>query len=173
MRAAGAVAALLLAGFVLAACGGGQGSESAAASAQPPPRIRARADAICRNLLREVEAIGAGALRNPPATTLELTTERLVRPSVPVLRRAATRLGALESAAHSRPYSLFTDLFDPFLVLTEKRLRAGREGDGERSRGLEEQLTDLSLTQRRAAHLAGLRDCDIDFPHALLESLSE
>lgn len=158
---------------LLSSCGG-DGSNGAEQPVRHAPKaVIARANGICRDLLAEIEGIGKGALANPPATTLDLTTQRLVRPSLPVIKRTAARLQALEPAANSKAFDLYANLFDPFVVLTEKRLNAGLEGDPVRARGLEAQLTDLSLVQRRAAQLAGLRDCDVDFPRALLDSLSE
>ncbi len=156
----------------LAACGGGGAETTTTRPAAPV--VATKANAICRGLLGEVKKLGEGALANPPTgTTLQLTTERLVRPSLPLIRRTAARLQRLEPEADSEAFDLYANLFDPFVVLTEKRLQAGIEGDYSRARGLEEQLTDLSLVQRRAAQLAGLPACDLDFPQILLQSLSE
>lgn len=156
---------------LLSSCGGSEDTtESTIQSAAPA--VVARADSLCREFRGEVVALGKGALANPPESTLALTTERLVRPSIPLLRRMGSRMQALEPAADSTAFDLYANLFDPFLVLTEKRLQAGREEDAVRARGLEEQLTDLSLAQRRAARLAGIHACDLDFPRLLIDSLS-
>jgi hypothetical protein len=156
----------------LAACG--SGAAGTTTTRPTAPAIEAKGNAVCRGFLGEVKELGEGALANPPAgTTLQLTTERLVRPSLPLIRRTADRLQRLEPQADSEAFDLYANLFDPFIVLTEKRLKAGIEGDYSRARGLEEQLTDLSLVQRRAAQLAGLSACDVDFPQILLQSLSE
>lgn len=165
------VLCLLALSTSLAACGGG--SETTAPSPPAAPAAAAKADAICRSFLGEIEEIGRGALANPPASSLQLTTERLVRPSLPLIKRTAARLQSLKPSAESEAFDLYADLFDPFVVLTEKRLQAGLEEDYERARGLEAQLTDLSLVQRRTAQLAGLPACDRDFPHILLQSLTE
>ena len=136
-----------------------------------------RANSFCHLFRHEILELAHGALAHPQGeslgTTLELTTERLVRPSIPLLKRMANRMQRLEPAARSKAFSLYANLFDPFVVLTEKRLAAGREGDYTRSRGLEAQLTNLSLAQRRAAGLAGIHACDVDFPQLLINSLTE
>lgn len=163
---------LLALSIALSACGGGD-AETTSPSPPAAPAVAAKTNAICRQFLAEIKEIGRGALADPPSTTLQLTTERLVRPSLPLIKRTAVRLQRLKPSAESEAFDLYADLFDPFIVLTEKRLEAGLEGDYERARGLEEQLTDLSLVQRRTAELAGLPACDVDFPHVLLQSLSE
>lgn len=157
---------------LLASCGGGGSSQETTVQRAAPAAI-ARADSICHQLRREILGLAKGALAHPPETTLELTTERLVRPSIPLLKRVADRMQSLEPEAHSKAFNLYANIFDPFLVLTEKRLQAGLEGDASRSHGLEEQLTDLSVVQRHAAQLAGIHECDVDFPRLLINSLSE
>ena len=105
-----------IASLALSACGGGgnDSGSSTATEATPPPAVIASADANCRYFLRETKRIGRDALHNePPATTLEMTTERLVRPSIPLLERIAGRQQALESEAHSSVFSLYAKLFDP------------------------------------------------------------
>jgi hypothetical protein len=168
--AAGVLAALALAA-TLAACGGGGASTTA--EDHLDRAVRLRANAICRDFDRELRAIGRGALAHPPQTTLELTTQRLVKPTIPVLEKTAARLQALQGRSDDASFTLFTNLFDPAIVLAEKRLKAGEENDFARAHGLEEQLTNLAETQQRAARGAGLVDCDIDFPTVLLDSLSE
>jgi hypothetical protein len=162
------------AGLTLSACGGGgdatkPDAEAAGASAA----VIARADANCRDFLRETKRIAAGALASPPASALELTTERLVKPSIPLLERIADRQQALEPAAHDPQFDLYANLFDPVVVLAHERLVAGQEGNYPRSRELEEMLTDLGLEQRDAARGVGLNHCDVDFQHVLLSSLTE
>jgi hypothetical protein len=166
------VLCLLALSTVLAACGDG-GGETTAPSPPAAPAAAAKADAICRSFLGEIEELGHGALANPPSSTLQLTTDRLVRPSLPLIKHTAARLQGLKPSAESEAYDLYADLFDPFVILTEKRLQVGLEEDYERARGLEAQLTDLSLVQRRTAQLAGIPACDRDFPHVLLQSLTE
>jgi hypothetical protein len=166
------VLCLLGLAIVLSACGD-ESAEPTAPSRPTAPAAAAKANALCRQFLAEIKDIGRGALADPPASTLQLTTERLVRPSLPLIKRTAARLQRLKTSADSEAFDLYADLFDPFIVLTEKRLEAGLAGDSERARGLEAQLTDLSLVQRRSAQLADLPACDVDFPHVLLQSLTE
>ncbi len=167
---AAAICALVLLSAI-AGCGGG--GSSTATEAQVDTAVRAKANAICRGFERELEAIGHGALANPPQTTPELITQRLVAPTIPVLKKVAARQQALSEQADNASFSLYANLFDPAIVLAEKRLQAGEEEDFARAHGLEEQLTNLAETQRRAARDAGLVDCDLDFQHVLLASVSE
>jgi hypothetical protein len=166
-------AMMVLAALALAACGGGNDADSGAAVSKASPMALAKAESICRDFLRETKQLGKGALANPPRTTLELTTERLVRPSIPLLESAARRMQALAPEAHSPLFGLYADLFDPAIVLAEKRLAAGRVGDAAESKRLESALSNIDLEQRRAARLLGLANCDRDFQNVLLSSLTE
>jgi hypothetical protein len=174
------VAMALVAGVAVAGCGGGDSGESATGgvttgepTATPTsPAVVAKADTICRQIARELRAIGHRAAHSSASNGLELTTEGMIRPTIPVLARAGRRLEALKAEAGNKSYDLFVDLFDPALVLAEKRLAAGRRGDHASSAGLEEQLTNLGETQRGAARDAGLDDCDVDFQRILASSLN-
>jgi hypothetical protein len=84
------LAAVTLAAVTLAACGGD--AEETATTAKASAATLAKANAICTDFVRETKKLGKGALANPPSGTLELTTERLVRPSIPLLKRAARRM---------------------------------------------------------------------------------
>jgi hypothetical protein len=158
----------------LAGCGGGGDSTGSATTATKPtaPEVVAKADAICRQISRELRAIGRRAAYSTATNGLELTTIYMIRPTIPVLARAGRRLEAMKKAAGNSSYDLFVDLFDPALVLAEKRLAAGRRGDQASSDGLEEQLTNLGETQRGAARDAGLHDCAVDFQQILASSLN-
>jgi hypothetical protein len=167
----------LAAGLAVTGCGGGDSTTGGAAgtevAAKPTaPAVVAKADAICRQIARELEAIGHRAAHSSASNGLELTTEGLIAPTIPVLARAGRRLAALKGEAGNKSYDLFVDLFDPALVLAEKRLAAGRRNDHTSSAGLEEQLTNLGETQRGAARDAGLQDCEVDFQHILASSLN-
>jgi hypothetical protein len=162
----------ILAALALPACGGGSDSTEKTVAAASPA-VLAKANAICRDFRRETEELGRGALANPPSTTLELTTERLVKPSIPLLESAARRMQALEPAAHSPLFDLYADLFDPAIVLAQKRLAAGRTGDAVESKRFEDALSNIAEEQRRAAGGVGLPNCDVDFQSVLLGSLSE
>lgn len=171
-----ALAAVVLAlVFALAGCGGGDDSGSGAtttATNPTSPAVVTKADAICRQIAVELRAIGHRAAHSEAANGLELTTEHMIRPTIPVLARAGRKLEALKGAAGNPSYDLFVDLFDPALVLAEKRLAAGQRDDPATAEGLEQQLTNLGETQRAAARDAGLHDCAVDFQHILASSLN-
>jgi hypothetical protein len=162
-----------LAALLLAGCGGSSEEARTETVAKVPPAVLAQANANCRYLLRETRRIGRKAVTGAPASTLELATERLVKPSISVLERVADRQQGLESVAHSSLFDLYANLFDPIVVLAQKRLSVGQAGDYTDSKQIEEMLTDLGLEQRRYARLARLKDCDLDFQHILLTSLNE
>ncbi len=172
MKASRALPLLLLAclGLLLSACGGGEQEQTVA---KPPPAVLAKAAAICNQFLRETKQLGKGALANPPSTTLELTTERLVKPSIPLLERAARRQQALEPRAHSAVFNLYADLFDPIVILAKKRLAAGRAENALEAKRIEGLLSNLGEEQRRAARVADLPACDVDYQSVLLSSLTE
>jgi hypothetical protein len=167
--------AVLLSALLLAACGGGTTEEAAPTRAKPlPAAVVARADANCRYFLRATKRIGERALAEPrPTTVAELTTERLVKPSIPLLERVAKRQQALEQSADDPRFARYAELFDPIVVLAGERLASGRAGDTFRSRELEELLTTLGLDQRQAVRELGLGECDLDFQRILLSSLNE
>jgi len=167
-----AVAGAVIFTLSLTACGGGDDG-GATIETKVPAAVLARANAICRDFKRETEQLGQGALANPPDTTLELTTERLVKPSIPLLESAARRMQALEPAADNSLFSLYAHLFDPAVVLAQKRLEAGRAENAFAAKRVEDALSNLALEQRRAARIVGLDDCDVDFQAVLLASLSE
>jgi hypothetical protein len=168
-RRLGATAMILVA-LALSACGGSQDTQTVAKAS---PAALAKANAICRDFREEAEQLGKGALANPPNSTLELTTERLVKPSIPLLESAARRMQALEPAAHSPLFDLYADLFDPAIVLAQQRLAAGRAGDATESKRLEDALNSIGEEQRRAARIVGLPTCDVDYQNVLLSSLTE
>jgi hypothetical protein len=164
-----ATAAILVA-LALSACGDSQDTQTVA---EASPAVLAKANAICQDFRREAEQLGKGALANPPSDTLELTTERLVKPSIPLLESAARRMQALEPAAHSPLFDLYADLFDPAIVLAQQRLAAGRAKDAVESKRLEDGLSNIGEEQRRAARIVGLPNCDVDYQNVLLSSLTE
>jgi hypothetical protein len=161
---------MILVALALSACGGSQDTQTVAKAS---PVVLAKANAICRDFREEAEQLGKGALANPPSSTLELTTERLVKPSIPLLESAARRMQALEPAAHSPLFDLYADLFDPAIVLAQQRLAAGRAGDATESKRLEDALSSIGEEQRRAARIVGLPSCDVDYQNVLLSSLTE
>jgi hypothetical protein len=170
-----AAALVVVASLLVAGCGGGggEGSGSEATPKKLPPTVVANANSNCRYLLRNTRQIGKRALIDLASVDLlELTTERLVKPSIPLLEHVADRQQALEPGARNPQFNLYADLFDPIIAVAHERLAAGRAGDPVRSKGLEELLTSLGVEQMQAARGAGLRDCDVDFQHVLLSSLS-
>lgn len=164
--------ATIAAVVLLSSCGsdggGGEPNETQAA-----PAVAAKANAICREFRHEIRQIGLKVPGNLPPGTLAETTKLLVEPSILVLERTANRLQALKPAAESASFELYAGLFDPLIVLAGKRLEAGRAGDSAASEGFDAMLTDFGIEQRRAAELAGLRQCDVDFEQVLVSSLTE
>lgn len=156
-------------------CGGGGDGEGETQTQRIPPSVLAKAEANCRYFLREIKQIGAGSLvrEDPGMNNLELTTEHLVRPSVPLLERIAARQQALQPAARNYWFDLYAEIFDPIVALAKQRLASGAAGNYFRSRDLEDLLTSRGLEQMDAARNAGLSECDVDFQNVLLSSLSE
>jgi len=170
---------LLIASLLVTGCGGGgesgddRGQAQQASRSQLPASVTARANANCRVFLRGAKRIGRDAFESvPPTTILELATERLVKPSIPLLEQVSDRQQSLEPRANDPTFDLYANLFDPIVAIARERLKAGQAADPIRSKNLEKLLTNLGLEQRQAAREAGLRDCDIDFQHALLSSLN-
>ena len=174
-RARAALALAILAALVLSACGGSDGGDTTTASVKVPPPILAKASAICDDFLQETKQLGRGVLATPPSnsTALELTTDRLVKPSIPLLAKAARRMQALSPAARDPLFALYADLFDPAVVLAQERLAAGRAGDAVKSKQLEDALSSIGAEQRRAARILGLPKCNVDYQNVLLDSLTE
>jgi hypothetical protein len=166
----------LLAGVValIAASGCGGGGDSDGSPSGQSPAVIAKANANCRFLRHGAQEIGRGALAGyNPQTALRATTEHLVKPSISLLERVARRQQALEPEAKDPSFNLYAEFFNPIVVTAQERLRSGRADDYGRSRELEELLTSLGLEQQAAARRAGLRDCNVDFQHVLLSSLTE
>lgn len=167
--------------LLVAGCGGGEAGEE---PARPPdartnPAVIARANANCRQFLREAEAVAADAFEDLDGNLLELATTRIVRPTVPVLKRMASKQQALAKRTENQAFQLYAGLFDPIVVAAEERLRSGlaaiREGGGRasrRSKELEDVMTHLGEDQRDAARRAELPACTADFRKALVSSLS-
>jgi hypothetical protein len=163
----GLLASIAIAG--LASCGGGGGqTERSAATRQ----AFAQADANCRQMLREVKQLAKGVLSSGYANTLELTTEGFAKPGIDLVRQEAERQQALQAAAADPHFALYAELFDPIIVLAEQRLHAGQAREIARAQLLQDLLTSLGVEQRKAAHLAGLRDCDVDFLDAMVNAAS-
>jgi hypothetical protein len=168
--------AAVLAGLGLAGCGGGGKSDTRQTTVSAA--ILAKANANCRYLRRETVKIGTGALSGN-SNLFAMTTERLVKPSIPLLERVARRQQALAKQADDPKLTLYARLFEPAIALAKQRLRTGRisERPGHAqasilSKGLENLITDVGVEQKQVAGEAKLPACSIDFEHVLLSSLS-
>lgn len=180
-----AIVVAVLTVVATAGCGGGdQATDTQPGASQKPPRSAptatlAQANANCRRFLRQARELGDGAFSEGSGTILELATENVVKPSIPLLEEMARRQQALARAAGDPDLSFYADLFDPVIVLTKERLRSGQavirtgsELERERSAELEDQMTELGEEQRGAARRAGLPACAVDFRKALISALT-
>ncbi len=177
LRPLAALVAAALALALLAGCGGSDDSASAGPGSQAVDPLSAataaKAEAGCRQLRRETRQIGRSLPRGTVPTNLEMTTDLLVAPSVPVLERAAERQQGLEGEADNPEFELYAGLFDPIVVVAQQRLAAGKANDTTASEGYEAMLTDLGNEQRAVAARLGLRACQTDFQHVLVSSINE
>jgi hypothetical protein len=166
------IAALALTG--LGSCGSGDDASNkrgGGARVQPervPGAVVASANRNCRQMLRKVKQVGRAAMRASYSNTLELATEGFAKPGLRLMRWLAKRQQALEHTAANARFNVYADLFDPIIVLAKQALSAGRANDRARSEQLRDLLTGLGEDQREAAHVAGLRNCDVDFLDALV-----
>jgi hypothetical protein len=167
LRARGrGVLALALAALALGGCGGASESTSpdfsTGASAVSGAHV-ARANRICAEMIADARRIDVRFRRAPHAgiDLLTLTTERLVKPAIPLLEASSARLRALEVANVN--FESYVALFDPIVSLARDRAGAGEAGDSDRAHILELLLLELGSLQHRLAHKAGLKACDVDF----------
>lgn len=157
----------------LGSCGGGSGDGRELSTPSPAARKAiARANANCREMLRDVRQLAKGVLSSGYHNTLELTTEGFAKPGMNVLRRIARRQQALAPAVDDPRFDLYAGFFDPIIVLAEQRLRAGQAEDLATSLNLQDRLTTLGIEQGLAAHSAGLPDCEVDFLDAMVRAAS-
>lgn len=184
---AATVLVILLLGL-LAACGGSSGSSSSVAQSTAggaetigradagPADYVAPANSVCRKMLRQAKQLGSefatrfSRTRNP---NLAAAAPRLLfKPGVAVIERSAARMRAVE-AQHSDPrFAIYVGLYDPLVQLSRLMLSAAEEGDIAETRNLQVQMEGIGAEQRTAARLAGIRDCQVDFLHALVASWS-
>jgi hypothetical protein len=163
------VLAVALAALALGGCGGGSKTASrglSAGASAPPGAYVARADRICAEMIADARRIGDRFQQIPHVgvDVLTLTTQRLVKPAIPILEASSGRLRALEAANVN--FDSYVALFDPIVSLAHDRARAGEAGDSDRAHTLELLLLELGSLQRRLAHEAGLKACDVDYIHA-------
>jgi hypothetical protein len=165
---------LLLAAALIApaGCGGGGSGPQTSSTTQPQShglstaRYVRRADAVCRDALRETKALGqrflnSGASLDP----LSRTTKLLVEPAIRIRERQARRLRQL-GPPPDPSLQAYLDLFDPIDSLMRMRVDAGRAGDVERAHTLEQLMLNLGEEQSTDARDAGLKVCDADFVSA-------
>ena len=162
------ILATALTALLLGGCGGssdgGSGTDSAPV-AGGSDAYAAKADRICAEMIGDSRRMGDSFRRIPKVgvDALALTTQKLVKPAIPILEGSARRLRALEPAAESVEFESYVSLFDPLVALARERALAGEVGDSDRAHRLELLSLDLSLLQRNLAHDAGLKTCDVDF----------
>jgi hypothetical protein len=135
----------------------------------------AKAEAICRDGLREARAVGNkfDAFGGDYASPLERFTEELVVPGIPILERFASRLRALQPRPDDPDLEQYLDLLDPGIELLHQRVAAGRAGDLTESGRLEALLVELGDEQRQYGRAFGLRACDTDFLTELAKAAAD
>jgi hypothetical protein len=161
---------LVLVAVAIAGCGGSDSANPAELSSP----VRAQAEANCRQVRREVVRFGRRAFAN--STNLaEEATERVIKPSIPLLERFARRQQEALGGSGDPNAKLYLRLFDPLVALAYERLHSGEEsGDSPfntAARGFEILTGTVADEQRQAAREAGLPDCAIDFEQVLTSAL--
>lgn len=158
---------------LLSGCGDGGEVDGGAAEATASAAVLAKVNANCRQLRREAVELGRTAL-GPDTDLEEAATQNIIKPSIPLLERFALRQQRLAKGSGDQQLELYARLFEPVIVLTQERLRAGEEeGDavGSAARGFEIMLETTVDEQRQAAGEAGAADCAIDFEKVLTRAL--
>lgn len=182
MRFAQQIGAAVLAcatAMALGSCGTSHGpQESSDQSKMASKDVLAHANGNCRWFRNEVAKLGKGALSDSGSIP-ELITERLVKPSIPLLEDMARRQQKLAAESGDPELLLYARLFDPIIVLAQERAHTGtiseRPGHAQAailSKGFENMLTSVAIEQRDVARKAGATACSIDFKHVLISSLS-
>jgi hypothetical protein len=153
----------------LAGCGGGANDSGKRAS----DAVLARADVNCRELRRDIVELGRGAFTG--STNLaEAATQRIVKPSIPLLEDFALRQQRLARDSGDPKLQLYARLFEPIVVLAHERLRSGEESNSPlnaAAKGFEILTTSVVDEQRQVAKEAGLSACAIDFEQVLTSAL--
>lgn len=167
---------LAVAGLVL---GAGCGGSDQPASRPLTAAVVAKANANCREFIQRAQQLGKGVLATGNSNFADVATERLVKPSIPLLEQIARRQQALANGTGNAQFTLYADLYDPAIVLTQERLRTGRAAqrtgaleDYQRSRAVENELTAIGVDQIHAAEAAGVKRCSADFQHIFLNAFS-
>jgi hypothetical protein len=170
VAAAALLAALLLSSALASGCGG-SGDETSGQRASAA--VRARANANCRQLRRDVVKLGSGAF-DGSTNLAEATTERVIKPSIPLLESFAARQQRLARGTGDPEFELYARLFEPIVILAYERLRAGEEAESPfnvAARGFEILTSTVADEQQQVAKEAGLPDCAIDFEQVLTSAL--
>jgi hypothetical protein len=163
---------LLIVAAVLTSCGGGSAATTASSRSPASQRALVKADANCELMLREVKRLAKGVLSSGYKNNLQLTTEGFAMPGMRVVKRMARRQQALAAAIDDPRYDVYAGLFNPIIILAEKRVRAGQDEDLATSINLQERLTTLGIEQQLAANKAGLPACEINFLEAMVKAAS-
>ncbi|HEX5928544.1 MAG TPA: hypothetical protein VFY48_04045 [Solirubrobacterales bacterium] len=172
-QAARPAALLATLALALGGCGDGEESGQGPPSQAAPASVLEQADANCRQVRREAVQLADRAFSGD-VNLSRAATERLIKPSVPLLEGFASRQQRLARGTGDPELELYARLFDPLIVLVQERLRSGEESDSplnEASRGFELLTGSVADEQRQVAREAGLRDCAIDFEQALTSAL--
>jgi 4-amino-4-deoxy-L-arabinose transferase-like glycosyltransferase len=176
-RAGGATAASVVVVVALAGCGGGNDDTHTPTTVTAPngpekQRYIARADAVCKHGIAEARALGRNFV-NPGGSALQVFTERLVRPGIPILERFAARLRAIQPRPQDTNLETYLGLFDPGIALLKQRLRAGERDQLEESQNLELLLVSLGDEQRELGRRFGFRACNVDFLSGLTKAVAQ
>lgn len=167
VRRPAAAGAALICVIAFAGCFGGDDAPEPSTPTSPAeldPEYVTKADAICRDTLRETRALVDNLQVSEAGDLLAVSTEALVAPGLEIREQQADRLRRLPLPASQRETAApYLDLFAPIEELIRQRIRAGRRGDQEAASELEDLLVDLGAEQRVAARRAGLDDCAVDF----------
>jgi len=166
---------VLAAVAITTGCGNSDGGADDTA-ATPAPVLR-EANANCRELLREAKKLGRGVLSRGYEGAIQLTADALIRPGLPLLRTITRSQQALARRTDEPNFDLYARLFDPIVVLTERRLAVSESlppglPTHPEIADLEDQIDELTHEQQLAARAAGLNDCDVDFRRVLISSLT-
>lgn len=164
-----AVAAIaLLIAFAGCGDGGDSGSDAGhSTDAQTGQDYIARANAICRQGVREAERIGRGSASVDPSN-IDTITAIFVRPGISLLERQAEQLRRLDAPADAEDFNTYVGLYDPAIVLVRERVRAALAGDAAEVQRLGEAMDQLTVDSRVAASGAGLDDCDVDISRQIV-----
>jgi outer membrane murein-binding lipoprotein Lpp len=162
-------AAAALGTGLLAGCG--SGGETTVELA--PAAVRVQANANCRQLRHDAVKLAEGAFEGTN-NLAKATTEKIVKPSIPLLERFAQHQQRLAAGSGDERLELYARLFEPVIVLAQERLRAGEESDApvnNAARGFEILMGTVIEEQRQLAREAKIPACAVDFEKVLRTAL--